>query len=181
MAKHKIVITDHGFADIETEMHMARSVDAELVAAQCKPPAEVIAKTSDADALLVQWAPASEVLAMTSAGVLHCAATNSASTERAMCISVSMSANPWSVMTILYLAICSAVWSPSFSLSAVRSKARSLRSAVLRDSSPTRDSTSLRRLLQTPHESASGVCSPAFRRNPGRLKSALQTTESAPP
>src|SRR5947208_10959577 len=104
MAKYKIVITDHGFADIETEMHVAGSVDAELVAAQCKTPAEVIAKTSDAGAHCTSSAWASEVLAMTSAGVLHCAATNSASTERAMCISVSMSANPWSVMTILCLA-----------------------------------------------------------------------------
>jgi D-3-phosphoglycerate dehydrogenase len=64
MARFKIVITDHGFSNIEQEMRMARSLDAELVAAQCKTPAEVVAKTTDADALLVQWAPiTAEVIA----------------------------------------------------------------------------------------------------------------------
>jgi len=52
----KIVITDHGFPSIEQERTLFAAAGHELVVAQCKVPAELIAFCRDADALLVQWA-----------------------------------------------------------------------------------------------------------------------------
>jgi D-3-phosphoglycerate dehydrogenase len=64
MAKYKITITDHGFPNLDHETRMARELDAALITAHGKSPAEVIASASDADALLVQWTPiTSEIIA----------------------------------------------------------------------------------------------------------------------
>lgn len=52
----KIVITDHGFPSIEQEQRLFAAAGHDLVVAQCKAPAELIAACRDADALLVQWA-----------------------------------------------------------------------------------------------------------------------------
>ncbi len=57
MPAHKVLYTDYGFASIASEKKIIEAADAELIVAQCKTPAEVIALAPDADALLVQWAP----------------------------------------------------------------------------------------------------------------------------
>ncbi|HYE57046.1 MAG TPA: C-terminal binding protein [Rhodothermales bacterium] len=51
----KVVITDHGFANVDPEREVLAGH--ELVVAQCKTPEEVIAATAGADAVLAQWAP----------------------------------------------------------------------------------------------------------------------------
>ncbi len=57
MPAHKVLYTDHGFSSIASEKQIIEAADAELIVAQCKTPAEVIALAPDAEALLVQWAP----------------------------------------------------------------------------------------------------------------------------
>jgi len=52
----KIVLTDHGFPNIDRERALFAAAGHELVVAQCKTPAELIPFCRDADALLVQWA-----------------------------------------------------------------------------------------------------------------------------
>ena len=57
MSNFKVVLTDNGFTDVETERSLLEAEGAQLVVAQCKTPEEVIEIARDADALLVQWAP----------------------------------------------------------------------------------------------------------------------------
>lgn len=63
----KIVVTDYGFKNLDAE----RTVLAghEVIATQCKTPAEVLAAAADADGLLVQWAP---ITAEVVAGLKRC-------------------------------------------------------------------------------------------------------------
>jgi D-3-phosphoglycerate dehydrogenase / 2-oxoglutarate reductase len=53
----RVVVTDHGFPDLEAERNIVASIGAELEVAQCKTAEEVIASATEADGLLVQWAP----------------------------------------------------------------------------------------------------------------------------
>jgi D-3-phosphoglycerate dehydrogenase len=69
MSKFRVVITDHGFPNLRHEEDVIASAGGELIVAQCKTTAEVIAATKGADALLVQWAP---VDAAVIAGLLQC-------------------------------------------------------------------------------------------------------------
>jgi D-3-phosphoglycerate dehydrogenase len=57
MAQATVLITDHGFADVELERAIVTAAGFELAVAQCKTEADVINAASAADALLVQWAP----------------------------------------------------------------------------------------------------------------------------
>lgn len=52
----KIVITDHGFPNIDQERTIIGEAGYELEVAQVKAPEDVLAVARDADALLVQWA-----------------------------------------------------------------------------------------------------------------------------
>lgn len=56
MTKPRVVVTDHGFPNLRHEEDVLGAFGAELVVAQARAPAEVIAAARDADALLVQWA-----------------------------------------------------------------------------------------------------------------------------
>lgn len=53
----RVVVTDHRFADVETEREIIESAGGTLHVAQCETSAEVIEAARGADALLVQWAP----------------------------------------------------------------------------------------------------------------------------
>ncbi len=53
----KVVITDHGFPNVDQERALLAEAGADLVVAQCKTADEVVSAARDADALLVQWAP----------------------------------------------------------------------------------------------------------------------------
>ncbi len=53
----KVLVTDHGFPNVNQERAIAEAVGAEFVVTQCKTADDVIAAATDADALLVQWAP----------------------------------------------------------------------------------------------------------------------------
>jgi D-3-phosphoglycerate dehydrogenase len=55
MSRPRVVITDHGFANVDPEREVLAGYD--LVVAQCRTPEEVIAATAGADAVLAQWAP----------------------------------------------------------------------------------------------------------------------------
>jgi D-3-phosphoglycerate dehydrogenase len=55
-ARFKVVVTDHGFPNLDQE-HKILDGDCELIAANCKTADEVARAAADADALLVQWAP----------------------------------------------------------------------------------------------------------------------------
>jgi D-3-phosphoglycerate dehydrogenase len=57
MPSSRVLITDHGFPNLQHEEAVIRAAGAELVVAQCKTAEEVIAVARDADALLVQWSP----------------------------------------------------------------------------------------------------------------------------
>lgn len=64
MSAFKVVITDHGFADIETERLIIEAAGGTLAIFQCKTLKEVMAACRGATALLVQYAPiTAEVLA----------------------------------------------------------------------------------------------------------------------
>lgn len=52
-----VVITDHGFSDIDHEKAVLEGAGYRLVEAKCTTEDEVIAVAGNADALLVQWAP----------------------------------------------------------------------------------------------------------------------------
>jgi len=52
----KVIITDHGFPNVDQEQRIVKDMGYELVVAQVKAQADVIAVARDADALLVQWA-----------------------------------------------------------------------------------------------------------------------------
>jgi D-3-phosphoglycerate dehydrogenase len=53
----RVLITDHGFPNLQHEQAVFAAAGDELVVAQCKTAGDVIAASQDADALLVQWAP----------------------------------------------------------------------------------------------------------------------------
>jgi D-3-phosphoglycerate dehydrogenase len=57
MSTPKILITDHGFPNADAERRVLAEAGFDLVVAQCRTPAEVIAAAAGASALLVQWAP----------------------------------------------------------------------------------------------------------------------------
>ncbi|HEY0009866.1 MAG TPA: C-terminal binding protein [Tepidisphaeraceae bacterium] len=57
MSLGKVVITDHGFADLHLERSILDEAGYELIEEQCKTEADVINAAAEADALLVQWAP----------------------------------------------------------------------------------------------------------------------------
>ena len=56
----KIVITDHGFSNINPERAVLEQSGYELIDAQCKSEGELLRATKDAFALIVQWAPITE-------------------------------------------------------------------------------------------------------------------------
>lgn len=56
-SKLKVVITDYGFASLDSERSVIESAGGELMTFQCRSEAEVVEAASDADAILVQWAP----------------------------------------------------------------------------------------------------------------------------
>ncbi|WP_421826832.1 C-terminal binding protein [Larkinella sp.] len=58
----KIVITDHGFSNINPEKAVLEQSGYELIDAQCKSEADLLAATRDAFALIVQWAPITETI-----------------------------------------------------------------------------------------------------------------------
>ncbi len=53
----RVLITDHGFADVEQEKQILQSAGFELDIAQCKTGDEIAQAAQGASALLVQWAP----------------------------------------------------------------------------------------------------------------------------
>ncbi len=53
----RVVITDHGFADVAGESRILSAAGCELTVAQAQSEPEVMGAAQDADALLVQWAP----------------------------------------------------------------------------------------------------------------------------
>lgn len=57
MKPHRIVITDHGFTNLDHERRIISAAGAELVVASCKSPEQVIDVAAEADVLIVQWAP----------------------------------------------------------------------------------------------------------------------------
>lgn len=59
MSKFKVVITDYEFATLAPEEEILKTVDAELIRAQCRTEEEVIEAAKDADALINQYAPIS--------------------------------------------------------------------------------------------------------------------------
>ena len=64
MSRPRVIVTDHGFPNLRHEEEVLAAAGADLVVAQCKTAADVIAAARDADALLVQWAPVNaEVIA----------------------------------------------------------------------------------------------------------------------
>lgn len=58
----KIVITDHGFSNINPERAVLKQSGYALIDAQCKNEADLLAATKDAFALIVQWAPITETI-----------------------------------------------------------------------------------------------------------------------
>lgn len=57
MSQPTVLITDHGFPNLQHEEMVLGAAGFKLAVAQCKTADEVIAAARDADALLVQWAP----------------------------------------------------------------------------------------------------------------------------
>ena len=57
MSQPTVLITDHGFPNLQHEEAVLGEAGFKLAVAQCKTSDEVIAAAADADALLVQWAP----------------------------------------------------------------------------------------------------------------------------
>ena len=53
----RVLITDHGFPNLQHEQTVFAAADIQFDVAQCKTAEDVIAAGQDADALLVQWAP----------------------------------------------------------------------------------------------------------------------------
>jgi D-3-phosphoglycerate dehydrogenase len=54
---YKVVITDCTMPDTGVERRVLAEIQADVVRAACRTPAEVLAVARDADALMVQWAP----------------------------------------------------------------------------------------------------------------------------
>lgn len=69
MSTFRVVITDHGFPNLQHEEEVIKNAGGELIVAQCKTAAEVLEATRDADAILAQWAP---VDASVIAGLTQC-------------------------------------------------------------------------------------------------------------
>ncbi|MBP1995321.1 C-terminal binding protein [Paenibacillus eucommiae] len=69
MSGYRVVVTDHGFPDLQAEASALREVGAELSVYQCRNVLEVADAVREADAVLTQWAPmtAEAIAAMT-----HC-------------------------------------------------------------------------------------------------------------
>src|ERR1019366_4698312 len=57
MPKLRVLLTDHGYPTLQLLESILTPAGAELIAAQCKTPEDVIAAGRDMDALLVTWAP----------------------------------------------------------------------------------------------------------------------------
>ena len=57
MTMKKILVTDHGFPNVDAERRCAEQAGYTLEVAQCKTAEDVIRAAKDAEALLVQWAP----------------------------------------------------------------------------------------------------------------------------
>jgi D-3-phosphoglycerate dehydrogenase len=57
MAQATVLITDHGFADVELERDIFATAGFDLKVGTCKTEADVIDAASGVDALVVQWAP----------------------------------------------------------------------------------------------------------------------------
>ncbi|MFM7411865.1 MAG: NAD(P)-dependent oxidoreductase, partial [Planctomycetota bacterium] len=53
----KIIVTDHAFDDLGIETAVAADAGAEVIAAQTKDPARLVATVADADAVITQFAP----------------------------------------------------------------------------------------------------------------------------
>jgi len=53
----RVLITDHGFANVEQEQQILQEAGLELAVAQCKSAQDVVREAQGASALLVQWAP----------------------------------------------------------------------------------------------------------------------------
>lgn len=56
----KIVITDHGFSNIDPERSVLEKSGYELVDAQCRTEEDLLKATKEAFAIMVQWAPITE-------------------------------------------------------------------------------------------------------------------------
>ena len=69
MPKYRVLLTDHGYPSLTLLESILTPAGAELVAAQCKTPEDVIAAGRDMDALLVTWAP---ITAVVSAALPRC-------------------------------------------------------------------------------------------------------------
>ncbi len=69
MSKFRVVITDHGFPNLQHEEEVIAAAGGELIVAQCKTSAEVLEVARDADAIMAQWAP---VDASVIAGLTQC-------------------------------------------------------------------------------------------------------------
>jgi len=54
---YRVVVTDHGFPDLQAEEEALREVEAELTVFQCQTVREVAEAVREADAVLTQWAP----------------------------------------------------------------------------------------------------------------------------
>ena len=57
METPRVLYTDNGFADVDTERALVERAGASLDVAQCRTADDVIARAAGADALIVQWAP----------------------------------------------------------------------------------------------------------------------------
>lgn len=69
MPKFRVLLTDHGYPSLKLLESILTPAGAELVAAQCKTPEDVIAAGRNMDALLVTWAP---ITAAVSAALPRC-------------------------------------------------------------------------------------------------------------
>jgi len=69
MSGYRVVVTDHGFPDLEAEERALREVGAELSVYQCRTVLEVADAVREADAVLTQWAPITEEAI---AAMAHC-------------------------------------------------------------------------------------------------------------
>ena len=55
--RYRVLVTDHGFENVERERGILLGADAETVVASCRTEEDVIEAARGSDALLVQWAP----------------------------------------------------------------------------------------------------------------------------
>jgi len=69
MSGYRVVVTDHGFPDLQAEERALCEVGAELSVNQCRTVMEVAAAVREADAVLTQWAP---ITAEAISAMAHC-------------------------------------------------------------------------------------------------------------